>query len=237
MTFRYALLLLAARACLGQTAAELSDDATVRTAMEPARRNEPRTLDLQTRLCEIPAPPFQEAVRGQELQRLFQELGLRDVRIDAAGNVIGVRPGKAARPNLVFAAHLDTVFPEGTSVKVTREGDILKAPGIGDDCRGLAVMLAVIRALNDGHVARPAARPISRTLASPRSPASAEAFFGQTIQSVRPLRMPRARAGSSRPSAATDFTNARITSASRACCSNRTPGGSGASFAWNPSGA
>ncbi len=111
------------------------------------KRNEPRTLDLQARICEIPAPPFKEAVRGQELKRLFQELGLRDVRIDEAGNVIGVRPGKAAHPNLVFAAHLDTVFPEGTNVKVTREGDVMKAPGIGDDCRGLAVMLAVIRAL------------------------------------------------------------------------------------------
>src|ERR1039458_3926523 len=152
MTFRYALLLLAARACLGQTPAELSDDATVRTAMEAARRNEPRTLDLQTRLCEIPAPPFQEAARGQELQRLFQELGLRDVRVDAAGNVIGVRPGKAARPNLVFAAHLDTVFPAGTNVQVTRAGDLLKGPGIGDNCRGLAVMLAVIRALNEAQV-------------------------------------------------------------------------------------
>jgi tripeptide aminopeptidase len=155
MTFRYSLLLLAAGVCLGQTPAELNADATVRAAMEAARRNEPRTLDLQARLCEIPAPPFQEAVRGQELKRLFQELGLRDVRVDAAGNVIGVRPGKAARPNLVFAAHLDTVFPEGTNVKVTREGDLLKAPGIGDDCRGLAVMLAVIRALNEAHVETP----------------------------------------------------------------------------------
>src|ERR1039458_6823878 len=100
MTFRYALLLLAARACLGQTPAELSDDATVRTAMEAARRNEPRTLDLQTRLCEIPAPAFQEAVRGQEVQRLLRGLRRRGVRVDAAGNVIGVRPGKAARPNL-----------------------------------------------------------------------------------------------------------------------------------------
>ena len=152
MTFRSALLLFAAWVCLGQTPAELSKDATVRAAMEAAKRNEPRTLDLQARLCEIPAPPFQEAVRGQELKRLFQELGLRDVRVDAAGNVIGVRPGKAARPNLVFAAHLDTVFPEGTNVKVTREGETLKAPGIGDDCRGLAVMLAVILVLVVGTI-------------------------------------------------------------------------------------
>jgi len=155
MTFRSALLLLATGVGLGQTPAELSNDATVRAAMEAAKRNEPRTIDLQARLCEIPGPPFQEAVRGQELKRLFQELGLRDVRTDAAGNVIGVRPGKAARPNLVFAAHLDTVFPEGTNVKVTRQGEILKGPGIGDDCRGLAVMLAVIQALNDGRVTTP----------------------------------------------------------------------------------
>src|SRR5665647_41232 len=94
MTFRYTLLLLAAGVCLGQTPAELSNDPAVRAAMEAARRNEPRTLDLQARLCEIPAPPFQETVRGQELKRLFQELGLRDVRIDAAGNAVGDRPGR-----------------------------------------------------------------------------------------------------------------------------------------------
>jgi tripeptide aminopeptidase len=127
----------------------------VRAAMEAARGNEPRTLELQARLCEIPAPPYQEGVRGQELKRLFQELGLRDVRVDAAGNVIGVRPGRTARPNVVFAAHLDTVFPAGTSVKVTRTGDLLKGPGIGDDCRGLAVMLAVIGALHEAHVETP----------------------------------------------------------------------------------
>src|SRR5271166_3065720 len=63
--------------------------------------------------------------------------------------------GAAPRPNLVFAAHLDTVFPEGTNVKVTREGTLLKGPGIGDDCRGLAVLLGVIRALNDAPVQTP----------------------------------------------------------------------------------
>ena len=140
---------------LAQSPTELMNNPVIRTAMEAARRNEPQTLDLQARLCEIPAPPFKEEARGLELKRLFTQLGLRDVRIDKAGNVIGVRPGKAARPNLVFSAHLDTVFPEGTNVKVTRDGDMMKGPGIGDDCRGLAVMLAVIRALNDAHVETP----------------------------------------------------------------------------------
>ena len=113
---------LPAAACLAQSPAELMNDRAVRAAMEAAKRNEPATLDLQARICEIPAPPFQEEVRGQEFKRLFEQLGLHDVRIDKAGNVIGVRPGKAAHPNLVFGAHLDTVFPEGTNVKVTRDG-------------------------------------------------------------------------------------------------------------------
>jgi acetylornithine deacetylase/succinyl-diaminopimelate desuccinylase-like protein len=66
-----------------------------------------------------------------------------------------VRPGASAQPNLVFAAHLDTVFPEDTNVKVTREGTVLKGPGIGDDCRGLVVMLGVIKALNEAKVKTP----------------------------------------------------------------------------------
>ncbi|MDR3704035.1 MAG: M20/M25/M40 family metallo-hydrolase [Candidatus Sulfopaludibacter sp.] len=127
----------------------------VRAAMEAARADGPHTLDLQVQVCEIPAPPFHEEQRGLELKRLFEDLHLHDVRIDKAGNVIGVRPGKSAHPNLVFSAHLDTVFPEGTNVKVTRTGDLMKGPGIGDDCRGLALMLSVIRSLDEGHVETP----------------------------------------------------------------------------------
>lgn len=130
-------------------------DPAVRAAMEAAQRNEPRTLDLEVHVCEIPAPPFHEETRALELKRLFEDLHLKDVRIDKTGNVIGVRPGKSAHPNLVFSAHLDTVFPEGTDVHVTRTGNVMKGPGIGDDCRGLAVMLAVARALDEGHVETP----------------------------------------------------------------------------------
>jgi tripeptide aminopeptidase len=69
--------------------------------------------------------------------------------------VIGTRPGQAPRPNVVLAAHLDTVFPEGTNVKVTREGNSMKGAGIGDDCRGLAVLLGVIKSMNDANVKTP----------------------------------------------------------------------------------
>ena len=138
-----------------QDAAALMQDPTVKAALDAVKRNEPHFIDEQIRVCEIPAPPFHEEARGKELERLFQQLGLQDVRIDKAGNVIGVRPGASPHPNLLFQAHLDTVFPEETDVKVAREGDLLKGPGIGDDCRGLAMMLAVIKALDEGKVKTP----------------------------------------------------------------------------------
>ena len=141
--------------CAAQDPAHLMQEPALKAALAAARRNEPKTVDEQIRVCEIPAPPFKEEQRARELKRLFETLGLQDVRIDKAGNVIGVRPGRAARPNLVFAAHLDTVFPEGTNVHVAREGNILKGPGIGDDCRGLAVMLSTIQALNEANVQTP----------------------------------------------------------------------------------
>jgi len=128
---------------------------TIQAALDAAVRNEPHFIEEQIRVCEIPAPPFHEEARGKEVARLFQQLGLKDVRIDKAGNVIGVRPGASAHPNLLFQAHLDTVFPEGTDVKVKRDGDVLRAPGIGDDCRGLAMMMGVIRALNEAKVQTP----------------------------------------------------------------------------------
>jgi acetylornithine deacetylase/succinyl-diaminopimelate desuccinylase-like protein len=79
---------------------------------------------------------------------MLQQNGLSDVERDEEGNVMGVRRGSGGGPMLAVLAHLDTVFPEGTDVKVRREGTRLMAPGIGDDTRGLALMLSVIRALN-----------------------------------------------------------------------------------------
>jgi tripeptide aminopeptidase len=130
----------------------LLSDPTIKAALAAIERNEPETLNEQARITEIPAPPFKETVRGLELKRLFDKLGLKDVRIDEVGNVIGVRPGALAKPNLVVAAHLDTVFPEGTDVRVKRKGKIMIGPGIGDDGRGLAAMLSIIRALDEGGV-------------------------------------------------------------------------------------
>lgn len=127
----------------------------IRAAVDTARAVERETIEDQIRLCEIEAPPFQEAKRGQLFAQILREAGLKNVRIDLEGNVIGVRPGQQARPNVVVSAHLDTVFPKGTVVKVRRDGPILRGPGIGDDCRGLADVAAVARVLSRSTVTTP----------------------------------------------------------------------------------
>ena len=133
----------------------LAEHPGVKAALAAAKANEPQTIENQIRLSEIPAPPFKEAARGEEMKRLFQQVGLKNVRADKAGNVLGDRPGAALHPHVVIAAHLDTVFPEGTNLKVRREGAVLYGPGIGDDSRGLAILLAVARAMNQANVQTP----------------------------------------------------------------------------------
>lgn len=151
-----AALTAAARLCAGQTPAlvtALLADSKVRAALDVAQASESQTIEDQVRFCEVPAPPFKETARADVLRRAFQDLGLRNVRVDKVGNVLGERPGVARSPRLLLASHLDTVFPEGTSVKVTRDRQgVLRGPGISDNCRGLAVLVSVARALRDANV-------------------------------------------------------------------------------------
>jgi tripeptide aminopeptidase len=135
--------------------ARLLQDAAVKAALDALRANEPRTIEDQIRICEVEAPPFKETKRAELYAQMFRDAGLTNVRIDKEGNVLGEKRGTQARPHLVFSAHLDTVFPEGTDVKVKRDGTTLRAPGIGDDCRGLAVVLAVARAMVQGKIQTP----------------------------------------------------------------------------------
>jgi acetylornithine deacetylase/succinyl-diaminopimelate desuccinylase-like protein len=131
---------------------EIISSPKVRRALDYLKASEGETIDEQVKICQIPAPPFKEQERAAYFKQRFVELGLKNVRIDREGNVIGERAGTGGGPTLVLAAHLDTVFPEGTDVKVKREGRVIKGPGIGDDCRGLAVILAVARALNEARI-------------------------------------------------------------------------------------
>ncbi|MDZ4700788.1 MAG: M20/M25/M40 family metallo-hydrolase [Rhodothermales bacterium] len=108
---------------------------------------EPRTMQDLIYLTEIPAPPFGEGPRGEAFAALMAEAGPDSLWTDAEGNVIARVDGVTGDRTVAFGAHLDTVFPAGTDVTVRMRGDTLYAPGVGDDTRGLVVLLAMLRAI------------------------------------------------------------------------------------------
>jgi tripeptide aminopeptidase len=129
----------------------LSDNPRVRTALDWFTPNISWVNDQQARITEIPAPPFQEAHRAAAVKDLFAESGLA-VQIDKTGNVIGELRGVNEREIVVVAAHLDTVFPPGTDVKVRRDGSRMAAPGISDNGSGVAALVALARAMQFAHL-------------------------------------------------------------------------------------
>lgn len=134
-----------------KTVAKLVASPAFKVAVAKLDADFDRTVADIVTLTEIPAPPFKEEARAKAYLEMLKAHGLQDVTMDAEGNVMGVRPGTATKgkgPFVVIAAHLDTVFPEGTDVKVKREGTKLMAPGIGDDTRSLATLLAYVRAMD-----------------------------------------------------------------------------------------
>lgn len=154
-----ALLAATAPAAYAQSAsqqvARVMNSGGYKTAVATLDAEHDRIVEDIVTLTEIPAPPFKEKARAEAYMAMLKAAGLTDVEMDEEGNVMGLRrgTGKAGRPLVVIAAHLDTVFPEGTPIKVRREGTKLHAPGIGDDTRSLAVLLGYVRAMNAAKIA------------------------------------------------------------------------------------
>jgi acetylornithine deacetylase/succinyl-diaminopimelate desuccinylase-like protein len=131
-------------------ASDLPTDPRVARVLEILRGSANATTEEQIRITEIPSPPFQESARGAYLKKLFASTGLR-VETDEIGNVIGEWPGTS--PDIVMlTAHLDTVFPAGTNVRVRREGGKLLAPGISDNGTGLAALVALSKAFHEAKI-------------------------------------------------------------------------------------
>jgi acetylornithine deacetylase/succinyl-diaminopimelate desuccinylase-like protein len=107
--------------------------------------------ERQAHLTEIPAPPFQEGLRAAAVKTLLADSGL-NTQMDATGNVIGELPGLNEKEIVVLSAHLDTVFPAGTDVRVRRDGSRLLAPGISDNGTGLAALVAIARAMHEAQI-------------------------------------------------------------------------------------
>ncbi|GAB3264057.1 M20/M25/M40 family metallo-hydrolase [Larkinella harenae] len=130
----------------------LANRPAVKTVFQTFTELEPQTKQDLITLTEIPAPPFKEEAKARKYAAMLKEAGADSVWIDEIGNVIGKRKGRSGKKAVVVEAHLDTVFPEGTDVKVKQKGDTLYAPGVGDDTRGLVALLTVLKGLEKANI-------------------------------------------------------------------------------------
>ncbi len=124
----------------------------VRTALELIERDQDRCIEEQCELTCIEAPTGSEEKRAGVFAEKLRALGLEDVHIDRNGNVVALRRGRGGGPKVVIEGHLDTVFPFGTVTGVERRDGFLYAPGIGDDTRALAMLLSLVRAMNEAGI-------------------------------------------------------------------------------------
>ena len=124
----------------------------VKAAFEHIVSLETKTLERHIALTEIEAPPFKEEKRAAVFAEYYRDLGMDSVWIDSEGNVLGLLLGSEGKRTVALDAHLDTVFPEGTNVKVRIENDTLYAPGIGDDTRGLSMLLTILETIKTNNI-------------------------------------------------------------------------------------
>ena len=140
------------RPAVDQAYTQLMAAPQIQKLLDAVKADHERSIEDLKMLTEIEAPPFKEQRRAEAFLARMKALGLADAKIDAEGNAIGVRKGTGNGPKLLVSAHLDTVFPSGTDVKIKERDGKLYAPGISDDTRGLAVLLSWLKVLNDNKI-------------------------------------------------------------------------------------
>lgn len=129
----------------------LAERPDIKRALGFLETNFPAQVREWTRIAEMQGKSEHEQERGRYVRAQMEKQGLA-VTVDSIGNVIGVRKGTGGGPTVVFAAHMDIVHPLGTDLRVRRDGDTLRAPGIFDNSASVANMLAMIRALDAAKV-------------------------------------------------------------------------------------
>jgi acetylornithine deacetylase/succinyl-diaminopimelate desuccinylase-like protein len=155
LAFLVSLLCVAPVSALAQTGwfqPSILERPDVAGALQSVDARSTAIVDEWIKLVETPAPSKKEQARAGYIKAEMEKLGLAEIKVDDLSNVSGVRKGTGGGPTVVFCAHLDTVFPEGTDVTVKREGDVLRAPGVGDDTSNLIAVLEMFRALDRGGV-------------------------------------------------------------------------------------
>ena len=128
---------------------EIHAEPIIQEALRTIEDRQDANIQRLIELTEIPAPPFAEEERAREVLAQFKAAGLVDAYIDDVGNVIARRRGLEGGRSIAFVAHMDTVYPKGTVIKVRREGTLLHAPGIGDNTQALVAMLTLAEVLQE----------------------------------------------------------------------------------------
>jgi tripeptide aminopeptidase len=131
-----------------KSAPSVNTDKRVVRAREWLDKNGAWMTQQQVKITEVPAPTFHEQKRADFFRKILENAGLKP-RIDSTGNVMAEIAGADSNSVVLVAAHLDTVFPEGTDVHVKQRGTRLEAPGIGDNGAGLAGLAGIAHALHE----------------------------------------------------------------------------------------
>ncbi len=131
---------------------KMAKNVAVQKALQTIDQIETETINNMIVLTEIPAPPFKETKRAEKFLEILTKTGIDSAWIDAEGNVLALRKGKKRNKTIVLDAHIDTVFPQETDVTVKKDGKTYTAPGIGDNTRGMAMLIAVLDGMNKASI-------------------------------------------------------------------------------------
>src|SRR6266498_5292087 len=108
-----------------------------------------RVIELAIQIQQIPAPTFHEEKRAEFIHKLCLNEELQDACIDEKGNVLARFPGNSEEKPLIVSAHMDTVFPLETDLRITRGPKLIHGPGLGDNSLGVAALFGVLWSLRE----------------------------------------------------------------------------------------
>lgn len=107
--------------------------------------NRQNVFHLLKELCNIPAPSHFEHKRAEFCKNYLESIGATGVYIDDALNVIFPLNCSDGDEIAVFAAHMDTVFPDTEPMPYFDDGAKIHSPGVADDTASVVVLLLMAK--------------------------------------------------------------------------------------------
>jgi|TARA_B100002003_G_C14066673_1_gene513298 acetylornithine deacetylase/succinyl-diaminopimelate desuccinylase-like protein len=108
-------------------------------------------MEDMKKLALVPSPPFKEEKRVLYFKKLVEDIGYQNIHIDKEGNLVITLKGSSDNL-IIFSAHADTVFPEGTPLEIKEEKGIIYCPGICDNATGDTAMLYLMKYIKENNI-------------------------------------------------------------------------------------